>query len=129
TGVSGSGKSTLVHEIIYRHLAARLGEATDEAPGEADSVEFDAGHTLDSVLLVDQAQLARTPRSTPALYLGAWEPIRDLFADLPEAKAQGLTRMFFSFNSGNGRCQRCVGAGFEKVEMQFLSDIYVRCPE
>ena len=129
TGVSGSGKSTLVHEIIYRHLAALTDEPADEAPGEADSVILETGHRLESVLLVDQSQLARTPRSTPALYLGAWEPIRDLFADLPESKAQGLTRMNFSFNSGMGRCQRCMGAGFEKVEMQFLSDLFVRCPE
>ncbi len=79
--------------------------------------------------MVDQSQLARTPRSTPILYLGLYDRVRELFAALPEAMAQGLTASAFSFNSGSGRCERCSGTGFEKIEMQFLSDLYVRCAE
>ncbi len=84
---------------------------------------------IDSVVMVDQSPLSRTPRSTPAVYTGIFEGIRKLFAATPEAEAQGMTMGFFSFNSGGGRCERCWGTGFEKVEMQFLSDIYVQCPE
>ena len=79
--------------------------------------------------MVDQSPLARTPRSTPILYLGLYDRVRELFAALPEAMAQGLTASAFSFNSGSGRCERCYGTGFEKIEMQFLSDLYVRCAE
>ncbi|MEO5754935.1 MAG: excinuclease ABC subunit A, partial [Chthoniobacterales bacterium] len=79
--------------------------------------------------MVDQAQLSRTPRSTPILYLGVYDRVRELFAGQPEAMAQGLTASAFSFNSGSGRCERCGGTGFEKIEMQFLSDLYVRCAE
>src|SRR6266496_2913465 len=79
--------------------------------------------------MVDQALLARTPRSTPILYLGLYDRVRELFAAQPEAMAQGLTASAFSFNSGSGRCERCSGTGYEKIEMQFLSDLYVRCSE
>src|ERR1700759_4617096 len=79
--------------------------------------------------MVDQSPLARTPRSTPILYLGLYDRIRELFAAQPEAMSQGLTASAFSFNSGSGRCERCCGTGFEKIEMQFLSDLYVRCAE
>ena len=79
--------------------------------------------------MVDQSPLARTPRSTPILYLGLYDRVRELFAAQPEAMAQGLTASAFSFNSGSGRCERCCGTGFEKIEMQFLSDLYVRCAE
>ena len=79
--------------------------------------------------MVDQARLSRTPRSTPILYLGIYDRVRELFAAQPEAMAQGLTASAFSFNSGSGRCERCGGTGFEKIEMQFLSDLYVRCAE
>src|SRR5436305_4607416 len=79
--------------------------------------------------MVDQTALSRTPRSTPILYLGLYDRVRELFAALPEAQAQGLTASAFSFNSGSGRCERCCGTGFEKIEMQFLSDLYVRCSE
>src|SRR4030095_13271404 len=81
------------------------------------------------VVMVDQSALARTPRSTPVLYLGLYDRVRELFAGQPEALAQGLTASAFSFNSGSGRCERCSGTGFEKIEMQFLSDLYVRCAE
>src|SRR6202030_3989158 len=79
--------------------------------------------------MVDQSALARTPRSTPILYLGLYDRVRELFAALPESMSQGLTASAFSFNSGSGRCERCSGTGFEKIEMQFLSDLYVRCAE
>jgi excinuclease ABC subunit A len=79
--------------------------------------------------MVDQSPLSRTPRSTPILYLGIYDRVRELFAAQPAAMAQGLTASAFSFNSGGGRCERCGGTGFEKIEMQFLSDLYVRCAE
>src|SRR5438876_4983265 len=79
--------------------------------------------------MVDQSPLARTPRCTPILYLGLYDRVHELFAAQPEAMAQGLTASAFSFNSGSGRCERCCGTGFEKIEMQFLSDLYVRCAE
>ncbi len=79
--------------------------------------------------MVDQAPLARTPRSTPLLYLGLYDRVRELFAAQPEAMSQGLTAGTFSFNSGSGRCERCSGTGYEKIEMQFLSDLFVRCAE
>ena len=84
---------------------------------------------IGDVVMVDQSPLARTPRSTPILYLGLFDQVRELFAAQPEAMAQGLTASSFSFNSGNGRCERCSGTGYEKIEMQFLSDLYVRCAE
>src|SRR5438045_5558702 len=79
--------------------------------------------------MVDQAPLARTPRSTPLLYLGLYDRVRELFAAQPEAMSQGFTAGTFSFNSGSGRCERCSGTGYEKIEMQFLSDLFVRCAE
>ena len=86
-------------------------------------------HRIHEVVMVDQSPLARTPRSTPILYLGLYDRVRELFAGRPEALSQGLTASAFSFNSGSGRCERCSGTGFEKIEMQFLSDLYVRCAE
>ncbi len=127
TGVSGSGKSTFAHDVLYLNLARKLGQ---EAGGDAAPIKELAGSQhLHGVELVDQTAVARTPRSTPAVFLGAFDPIRQLFALTPEAKARELTTGFFSFNSGDGRCDRCAGNGFEKVEMQFLSDIYVTCPD
>ncbi len=127
TGVSGSGKSTLVHDVLHRNLARLRGEPLDEPPGPCRSI---AGHeALRAVVMVDQSPLSRTPRSTPALYTGVFEAIRDLFAAQDDAVAAGFKPGDFSFNSGNGRCDRCGGAGFEKVEMQFLSDVQVRCPD
>jgi excinuclease ABC subunit A len=127
TGVSGSGKSTLIHDVLYHNLLRTRGVATDEQAGACKHISG-AEHVRD-IVMVDQSPLARTPRSTPALYLGVYDRIRELFAALPEAMAQGLTASAFSFNSGSGRCERCCGTGFEKIEMQFLSDLYVRCAE
>lgn len=127
TGVSGSGKSTLIHHVLYRHLLQQRGEKSEEEPGRAKAVTIKGA--LDEIVMVDQAPLAKTPRSTPAVYIGVFDLIRKLFVATPEAKAKHLSAGFFSFNSGRGRCDRCSGAGFEKVEMQFLSDLYVTCPE
>src|SRR5213076_2762577 len=127
TGVSGSGKSTLIHDVLYRNLLQAKGQSSDQEPGACKSVT--GAHRIDEVMMVDQASLARTPRSTPILYLGLYDRTRELFAAQPEAMAQGLTASAFSFNSGSGRCERCSGTGFEKIEMQFLSDLYVRCAE
>ncbi len=127
TGVSGSGKSTLIHNVLYRNLLRARGETSEHEPGECKSVA--GAHRFGDIVMVDQAQLARTPRSTPILYLGLYDRVRELFAAQPEAMSQGLTASAFSFNSGNGRCERCSGTGFEKIEMQFLSDLYVRCAE
>ncbi|HEY4282313.1 MAG TPA: excinuclease ABC subunit UvrA [Chthoniobacterales bacterium] len=127
TGVSGSGKSTLIHDVLYRQLLRAKGESSDREAGACRSVT--GAHRMADVIMVDQSPLARTPRSTPVLYLGLYDRIRELFAAQPEAMSQGLTASAFSFNSGSGRCERCSGTGFEKVEMQFLSDLYVRCAE
>jgi excinuclease ABC subunit A len=127
TGVSGSGKSTLIHEILYRNLLQAKGQPSEQEPGACKSVT--GAHRIGDVVMVDQSMLARTPRSTPILYLGLYDRVRELFAAQPEAMAQGLTASAFSFNSGSGRCERCCGTGFEKIEMQFLSDLYVRCAE
>lgn len=127
TGVSGSGKSTLVRDILYRNLSNESSGEDAEAPGHCERIE--GTEHFDEVLMVDQSPLARTPRSTPALYIGVFDTIRELFGYLPEANSQGMTPSTFSFNAGTGRCERCHGLGFEKVEMQFLSDIFLRCPE
>ena len=127
TGVSGSGKSTLIHEVLYRNLMRARGESSDQEPGACKSVT--GAHRVGDIIMVDQTPLARTPRSTPILYLGLYDRVRELFAAQPEAMSQGLTASAFSFNSGSGRCERCCGTGFEKIEMQFLSDLYVRCAE
>ena len=127
TGVSGSGKSTLIHDVLYRNLLRAKGQSSDQEPGACKSIT--GTHRIGNVVMVDQSPLARTPRSTPILYLGLFDQVRELFAAQPEAMAQGLTPAAFSFNSGNGRCERCSGTGYEKIEMQFLSDLYVRCAE
>ncbi len=127
TGVSGSGKSTLIHDVLYRNMQRLRGEPCEDEPGRVSSI---VGHErVGTVVMVDQSPLARTPRSTPAVFIGVFEIIRALFAETEEAKAAGKTPGFFSFNSGEGRCERCWGNGFEKIEMQFLSDLYVSCPE
>ena len=127
TGVSGSGKSTLIHDVLYRNLLVAKGQSSDQEAGACKSIT--GAHRIDEIVMVDQSPLARTPRSTPILYLGLYDRVRELFAAQPEAMSQGLTASAFSFNSGSGRCERCSGTGFEKIEMQFLSDLYVRCAE
>ncbi len=128
SGVSGSGKSTLVHSVLYGNLLESLRQATAETEvGQCKEVR---GYgNVREVVMVDQAPLARTPRSTPVVYTGLFDTIRKLFAESDDGKARGLTPGYFSFNSGAGRCGRCMGNGFEKVEMQFLSDLFVTCPE
>ena len=120
-GVSGSGKSTLLHQVIGR----RDPESGDETAA-SKWVKFDREPA--EVALVDQSPATRTPRSNPALYVGAWDAIRTLLGNSPEAKAAGLTPSHFSFNAGEGRCERCGGAGWETVEMQFVSDVALPCP-
>jgi len=127
TGVSGSGKSTLIHDVLYRNLLGTKEQSSDQETGACKSVT--GAQRIGEVVMVDQAPLARTPRSTPILYLGLYDRVRELFAAQPEAMAQGLTASAFSFNSGSGRCERCSGTGYEKIEMQFLSDLFVRCAE
>src|SRR5262249_39017927 len=126
TGVSGSGKSTLVQDVLYPALRKAKGKPT-EAPGALRALKG-AEHIEDAVM-VDQTPIGRTTRSNPASYVGAWDAIRDIYAKDPLAKARKYTPGTFSFNSGNGRCPTCGGNGFEHVEMQFLSDVYLRCPD
>ncbi len=126
TGVSGSGKSSLVRDVLYRNLTSAAAEE-GEAAGRCRSIK--GGEELSDIVLVDQSPLSKTPRSTPAVYLGVFDGIRELFGLEEESIAAGLSPSAFSFNSGQGRCDRCSGLGFEKVEMQFLSDLFLRCPE
>jgi excinuclease ABC subunit A len=126
TGVSGSGKSTLVQDVLHPALRKRFGKPT-EVPGAHERIEGADG--LGAVVMVDQAPIGRTTRSNPASYVGAFDAIRKLYADEPLAKERGYTLGTFSFNSGNGRCPSCGGNGFEHVEMQFLSDVYLRCAD
>jgi excinuclease ABC subunit A len=126
TGVSGSGKSTLMQDILAPALLRQFGKAT-ETPGEHDRL-LGADH-LNDVVFVDQSPIGKTARSNPASYVGAWDAIRELFADAPLARERSYTASKFSFNSGDGRCPTCGGSGFEHVEMQFLSDVYLRCPD
>ncbi len=124
TGVSGSGKSTFVHEILHKGLAKILHGAKDE-PGKHKAIkglEF-----LDKAIVVDQDPIGRTPRSNPATYTGAYAPIRELFAQVPEAKRRGFGPGRFSFNVKGGRCENCQGDGTLKISMQFLPDVYVIC--
>jgi excinuclease ABC subunit A len=126
TGVSGSGKSTLVQGVLYPALLKRLGKPT-EAPGVHRALQ--GAESVGEVVLVDQTPIGRTTRSNPASYVGAFDTIRDLFAKAVLAKERGYKPGMFSFNSGDGRCAACGGNGFEHVEMQFLSDVYLRCPD
>jgi excinuclease ABC subunit A len=150
TGVSGSGKSTLVRDVLLPALQAKLQNPegqilkasdrldSDESANSSDD-EDSARHpsssllagfeSLGQVVLVDQTALGKTPRSNPAVYIGAFDDIREVFAQSEIAKQRGLNASAFSFNSGVGQCEKCRGAGFEKIEMQFLSDIFIRCPE
>jgi excinuclease ABC subunit A len=126
TGVSGSGKSTLVHDILFPALRRTFGKPTENAGAHRGLV---GAELIGDVVMVDQSSIGRTTRSNPASYVGAFDAIRELFAKLPEARARKYTAGTFSFNSGNGRCPGCGGNGFEHVEMQFLSDVYLRCPD
>jgi excinuclease ABC subunit A len=152
TGVSGSGKTTLIREVLLPALEAKLRTQaaelkmaakasermdTEEDEGEESgaSAQGTQGATLTGfenvsrVVLVDQSALGKTPRSNPAVYIGAFDDIREVFAQSEVAKQRGLNASAFSFNSAQGQCERCRGAGFEKIEMQFLSDVFIRCPE
>jgi excinuclease ABC subunit A len=149
TGVSGSGKTTLVREVLLPALAGRLQSGTPQTKasdrlsagdnGEAEGGEAALGpppsavlhgwEDLGRVVLVDQSILGKTPRSNPAVYIGAFDDIRAFFAQSELAKQHGLNASAFSFNSSQGQCERCRGAGFERIEMQFLSDVFIRCPD
>lgn len=129
SGVSGSGKSTLAHDVLFANLAKKLGQDPGDEREAAPLQRLTGSQWLNEVLLVDQSPLARTPRSTPAVQCGAFDLIRQLLCETEAAKSAGLQPGFFSFNSGQGRCDRCAGAGYEQVEMQFLSDIQVTCPD
>jgi excinuclease ABC subunit A len=153
TGVSGSGKTTLIREVLLPALEARLRtrmanlkfaatkaserieseeedeDESGEARGAGGGTTLTGFENLGRVVLVDQSALGKTPRSNPAVYIGAFEDIREVFAQSEVAKQRGLNASAFSFNSAQGQCERCRGAGFEKIEMQFLSDVFIRCPE
>ena len=124
TGVSGSGKSSLVNEVLYKTLARKLNHA-QVIPGKCDGI--DGIEQLDKVIDIDQSPIGRTPRSNPATYTGVFDMIRDLFAGTPDARARGFTKGRFSFNVKGGRCEACGGDGIIKIEMHFLSDVYVPC--
>ena len=124
TGVSGSGKSTLVIETLYKAIARRLHGARAH-PGAHDGIE--GLELIDKIVDIDQSPIGRTPRSNPATYTGAFTPIRDWFANLPESRARGYKPGRFSFNVKGGRCEACQGDGEIKIEMHFLPDVYVQC--
>jgi excinuclease ABC subunit A len=125
TGVSGSGKSTLINHTLYPIAATALNKATTLKPRPYESI--DGLQHLDKVVDIDQSPIGRTPRSNPATYTGLFTPIRELFAQVPEARARGYKPGRFSFNVKGGRCEACQGDGVIKVEMHFLPDIYVPC--
>lgn len=124
TGVSGSGKSSLVNEILYKNLARNLNRARC-IPGKHKCIT--GLEQLDKVIAIDQSPIGRTPRSNPATYTGVFDLIRDLFAATPDAKAKGYKKGRFSFNAKGGRCEACNGDGINKIEMNFLPDIYIPC--
>jgi excinuclease ABC subunit A len=139
SGVSGSGKSTLIRELVFPALCARLKECAragaDEETAE-EEMESSTGicrlsgfEALGGAVMVDQSAIGRTPRSNPAVYIGAFDALRELFAESELARQRGLNASAFSFNSSQGQCEKCRGAGFEKIEMQFLSDVFIRCGE
>jgi excinuclease ABC subunit A len=124
TGVSGSGKSTLIYDILYKRLAQLINRARD-LPGKHK--EIVGVENIDKVVNIDQSPIGRTPRSNPATYTGAFTPMRELFANLPEAKIRGYAPGRFSFNVKGGRCEACQGEGYNQIEMQFLPDVTVPC--
>ena len=124
TGVSGSGKSSLVYEILYKKLNQRINNGRD-LPGKHDDLLGIEG--VDKVVKIDQSPIGRTPRSNPATYTGAFTPMRELFANLPESRVRGYKPGRFSFNVKGGRCEACQGEGYNQIEMQFLPDVTVPC--
>jgi len=124
TGVSGGGKSTLLIDTLYKAIARKLNNAS-EGPAPHDRIE--GLEHIDKIIEIDQSPIGRTPRSNPATYTGAFTPIREWFAGLPEAKARGYEPGRFSFNVKGGRCEACQGDGVIKIEMHFLPDVYVTC--
>lgn len=124
TGVSGSGKSSLVNEILNKHLSSVLNGAK-KRPGKFEKIT--GAENLDKVINIDQSPIGRTPRSNPATYTGVFNDIRELYAQLPEAKQRGYKANRFSFNVKGGRCEACQGDGIVKIEMHFLADVYVPC--
>lgn len=133
TGVSGSGKSTLVHEVIYKGLAARLHKESalmnEEQNDKLQCKRIEKAELLTDIVLVDQSPIGRTPRSNPVTYIKAFDQIRDLFANTPEADRHGYTAGHFSFNIPGGRCETCQGDGTVTVEMQFLADVELVCED
>src|SRR6185436_12471780 len=124
TGVSGGGKSSLLIDTFYKAIARKINGAS-EAPAPHDRIE--GLEHIDKIIDIDQSPIGRTPRSNPATYTGAFTPIREWFAGLPEAKARGYEPGRFSFNVKGGRCEACQGDGVMKIEMHFLPDVYVTC--
>ena len=127
TGVSGSGKSTLVHDVLYKGLAREMNDNTSVDPGEHDAIEGIEG--VETVRLIDQSPIGRTPRSNPATYTDVFDYVRELFAETKLSKRRGYEKGRFSFNVKGGRCEECGGQGTVKIEMNFLSDVYVPCEE
>ncbi|MFB6282187.1 MAG: excinuclease ABC subunit UvrA [Haloferacaceae archaeon] len=127
TGVSGSGKSTLMHEVLYKGLARRMNDNTSVDPGEHDAIE--GIDRIETVRLIDQSPIGRTPRSNPATYTGVFDHVRERFAETDLATRRGYDKGRFSFNVKGGRCEECGGQGRVKIEMNFLSDVYVPCEE
>ncbi len=125
SGVSGSGKSTLLNAVLYQNFIAQRGLIAED-PAAVASLTTDL--PFDEITLVDQSPVSRTPRSNPVVFVEAWDHIRTLYGKLPQSQANGYTASSFSFNAGDGRCEPCKGLGYEKIEMQFLSDVYVPCP-
>ena len=124
TGVSGSGKSTLINEVLYKNLAQQLNGAS-EKPGKCKKIK--GIENIDKIINIDQSPIGRSPRSNPATYTGAFDLIRDIFAETNEAKIRGYEKGRFSFNVSGGRCESCSGDGVHKIEMHFLPDVYVPC--
>ena len=127
TGVSGAGKSTLVQETLYPAVCRKLGRTNTPAPLPFDSI-LGVGQ-IDDVVLVDQSPIGRSPRSNPITYLKIFDEIRSIFAETPDAKAKGYNAGYFSFNVDGGRCNACKGEGFLTIDLQFMADMYIKCPQ
>ncbi|MDY6771484.1 MAG: excinuclease ABC subunit UvrA [Candidatus Nanohaloarchaea archaeon] len=125
TGLSGSGKSTLIHDILYRGLQRKINDNKSVRPGDHDGIE--GVEAIESVRMIDQSPIGKTPRSNPATYTGVFDHIRELFAETREAKQRGYAKGRFSFNTKAGRCENCKGQGTVTIDMNFLSDVYVEC--